>query len=150
MIDLFNLGGGTFLRKITRYFIRPYREDDEIFLEEVAETSINSEGLYETRVSVGLTEFDCGHVVRSSSEIVGGRCARCGSVNCPNCINICERCLITVGNCCSKVLEGRIYCNRCYWKLKLNSLIVNEAPKIPPSGTKGVISLPYRGKRYVE
>jgi hypothetical protein len=112
MFDLFNRGG-TFLRKKSRYYIKPRASNDDSFLENTVETAINEQGVYETKNNIGLSILDCNHLVRNYQE-VGCVCPICNRLNCLRCSRICERCLTTVGNCCTKILEGRLLCIRCY------------------------------------
>lgn len=140
MVDLFNIGG-TFLRKITRFFIRPELTSDGTFLEEVEETSLSSEGVYESKLSVGLTVLSCAHVIRDHSEI-GSQCPHCGGVSCLQCTHVCERCLTTVGSCCTKVLEGHLFCVHCYRVLRAKQGAVLTGKAL--LGTAKVLSIPFK------
>lgn len=149
-MDIFNLAG-TFVRKITRHFVRSEPSEDGTLLEQVVETSLNNEGVYETQVSIGLTVLDCSHVIRHYSEI-GCRCPYCGSLNCLNyCTHVCERCLITMGNCCTKVFEGHLVCVRCYkiLRAKQAALLTGRATGKALLGTARVLAIPFKGKSNV-
>jgi hypothetical protein len=139
-VDLFNIGG-TFLRKITRFFLRPELTSDGTFLEQVEETSLSSEGVYEIKVSTGLTVLNCGHVIRDHTEI-GSQCPYCGSVNCSQCTKVCERCLTTIGNCCTKVLEGQLFCVHCYriLRVKQGAVLTSRVTGKAPGYSQGLIT----------
>lgn len=148
MMDLFNVGG-TFLRRITRYFVRPAPTSEGTFMEEVVETSLSNEGVYETRVSVELDPLDCGHVPHHYNEI-GCRCSLCGSLSCLNkCTHVCERCHTTIGNCCTKTFEGKRVCVRCnrILRAKKGALVTCSVSGKALVGTFKVLSIPFKSGR---
>jgi hypothetical protein len=141
MIDLFNLSG-TFIRKTKKYFVRSESNNDGTFLEEVSETLLNSEGVYESKVSTGLSVLDCSHIIRHHTEI-GCKCPYCGNLNClQHCTHVCERCLTTVGNCCTKTFEEHLVCVHCYRVLRAKQAALLAGKAL--LGTTKILLIPFK------
>ena len=149
-MDVFKLGG-TFLRRISKYSIRPQSENDGTLIEEVLETAISDEGVCETTFNKGFTVLGCGHVIHDHSEI-GCQCPYCGTLNCVNhCTHVCDRCLTTMGSCCAKIFRGRHVCLHCYRVLvaKQGAVLTGKFTGKVLSGTVKVLSIPFKGKSSV-
>jgi hypothetical protein len=91
---------------------RAVEGDDQAIVETIDTTDVSEQGSEQTSVTRFSYCGGCNRAIKGAEQ-VAGRCAVCGAVLCPNCVNVVcadEQCQKTVCPSCRELWGGLVYC----------------------------------------